>query len=150
MFVRRQWGLKVEFDFSDGPRQAALPASDAAPAPAKGTTEQPPTSSAPRPVPEPLTCPKCGHGRIIEGKRGFGCNRFREGCDFVVWKEISGKRLTEKQIYSLIGKGKTGLLKGFKSKSGKKFEARLRLDPQWRVAFEFPRQKQGSSGSEKR
>jgi len=68
----------------------------------------------------------------------------------VVWKGIGGKRLAEKQVRALIGKGRTGLLKGFKSKSGKKFDARLRLDPQWRVAFEFPRQKQGSSGSEKR
>jgi DNA topoisomerase-3 len=50
----------------------------------------------------------------------------------------------------LIGKGKTGLLKGFKSKSRKKFDARLRLDPQWRVAFEFPQRKQGSVGSEQR
>jgi DNA topoisomerase-3 len=68
----------------------------------------------------------------------------------VVWKEIGGKRLSEKQVHALIGKGKTGLLKGFKSKPGKKFDARLRLDRQWRLAFEFPRQKQGSSGSEKR
>jgi DNA topoisomerase-3 len=66
-----------------------------------------------------------------------------------VWKEIGGKRLTEKQIHALIGKGKTGLLKGFKSKSGKKFEARLHLDPQWKVAFEFPRCKPGSMGREK-
>jgi len=141
-------GLKVEFDFSDGPRQ--LPASDAAPAPAEGATEQPPVSTAARPAPEPLTCPKCGQGCIIEGKRGFGCNRFREGCDFVVWKEISGKRLTEKQVHALIGKGKTGLLKGFKSKSGKKFDARLRLDPRWRVVFAFPERNSGSIGREKK
>jgi DNA topoisomerase-3 len=49
----------------------------------------------------------------------------------------------------LIGKGKTGLLKGFKSKSGKKFDARLRLDPQWRAVFEFPERKPGSMGREK-
>ena len=58
-----------------------------------------------------------------------------------MWKGIGGKRLTEKQVRALIGKGKTGLLKGFKSKSGKKFDARLRLDPQWQVTFEFPQQK---------
>ena len=59
-------------------------------------------SSEPRPA--PLVCPKCGQGRIIEGRRGFGCSRYREGCDFVVWKEISGKRLTEKQIHALVSK----------------------------------------------
>jgi DNA topoisomerase IA len=114
-----------------------------------GSAEQTPISTAARTASEPLTCPKCGQGRIIEGKRGFGCNRFREGCDFVVWKEIGGKRLTEKQVHALIGKGKTGLLKGFKSKSGKKFDARLRLNPQWRVAFEFPQRNQGSIDSKK-
>jgi DNA topoisomerase-3 len=142
-------GLKVEFDFSDGPRQATVPGSDRAPDPAEGTTDQLPASAAARPASEPLTCPKCGQGRIIEGRRGFGCHRFREGCDFVVWKEFGGKRLTEKQIHALIGKGKTGLLKGFRGKSGKKFDARLRLDPQWQVAFEFPERKPGSIGREK-
>ena len=67
----------------------------------------------------------------------------------MVWKEFGGKRLTEKQIHALIGKGKTGLLKGFRSKSGKKFDARLLLDPQWQVAFEFPERKPGSMDREK-
>ena len=135
-------GLKVEFDFSDGPRASTVPGSDTAPGVGRGYDKGTPCAPADaRPAPEPLTCPKCGQGRIIEGRRGFGCNRYREGCDFVVWKEIGGKRLTEKQIHALIDKGKTGLLKGFRSKSGKKFDARLRLDPQWQVAFEFPQQK---------
>ena len=95
-----------------------------------------------RSAPEQLTCPKCGQGRIIEGRRGHGWNRFREGCDFVVWKEISGKRLTEKQVHALIIKGKTRLIKGFKGRSGGKFNARLRLDSQWKVVFEFPERKQ--------
>ncbi len=84
-----------------------------------------------------LTCPKCGQGHIIEGKRGRGCNRYREGCDFVVWNEIAGKKLTEKQVQTLIGKGRTGLIKGFTSRAGNKFAARLRLDDVWKVVFEF-------------
>ena len=134
-------GLKVEFDFADGSRQVTVPGSDTAPASVEATKEERLVPADARPAPEPLICPKCGQGRIIEGQRGFGCNRYREGCDFVVWKVIGGKRLTEKQIHALIDKRKTGLLKGFRSKSGKKFDARLRLDPQWQVAFEFPQQK---------
>ena len=61
-----------------------------------------------------------------------------------MWKEISGKRLTEKQLHALVGKGRTGLIKGFKGQSGEKFDARLRLDPQWKVVFEFPSSKQSS------
>ena len=108
--------------------------------------EQAATPSEERPVLDPLTCPKCGQGRIIEGRRGFGCNRYREGCDFVVWKELSGKRLTEKQIRALIGKGKTRLIKGFKGRSGSKFDARLRLDEQRQVVFDFPERKRSSTG----
>ena len=85
-----------------------------------------------------LTCPKCQQGQIIEGQRGFGCNRYREGCDFVVWKEMAGKKLTEKQIHTLIAKGKTGVIKGFKSKKGNKFDARLKLGPECKAAFDFP------------
>ena len=84
-----------------------------------------------------MTCPKCGVGQMIEGKKGRGCNRYREGCQFVVWHEIAGKKLTEKQMATLIGKGRTGVIKGFKSRSGKAFAARLRLDEGFQVIFEF-------------
>jgi DNA topoisomerase-3 len=53
----------------------------------------------------------------------------------VVWKEISGKRLTEKQIHALIGKRKTPLIRGFKGPSGGNFSARLRLNSQWKVVL---------------
>jgi len=55
----------------------------------------------------------------------------------VARKEISGKQLTEKQVHVLIGKGRNRLIKGFIGRSGKKFDARLRLDEQWKVVFEF-------------
>jgi len=60
-----------------------------------------------------------------------------------VWKEIGGKRLTEKQVRALITQGKTRLIKGFEGRSGKKFDARLRLDEKWKMVFEFPERKQG-------
>jgi len=71
------------------------------------------------------TCPKCG-GEVIEGQKGFGCASWREGCRFVLWKtSICGKVLTPNQIRSLLKKGKTPLIKGFKSKSGNLFSAFL-------------------------
>jgi len=86
---------------------------------------------------EPMTCPRCSRGTIIEGKRGFGCNRYREGCHFVVWKEVAGKKLTPSQIRQLITKGKTRLIKGFTSPQGKRFDARLRLDSHREPEFEL-------------
>ncbi len=100
------------------------------------TQAPPPSSDAPTGA-APLTCPKCGQGQIVEGKRGFGCNRFREGCNFVVWKEVAKKTLTQKQIRTLIEKGKTGVIKGFTSKKGNTFETKLRLDDQWKTVFDF-------------
>ena len=85
----------------------------------------------------PLTCPKCGRGQIIAGRRGYGCERYREGCDFVVWKEVAGRELTATQIRELIATGRTGLIGGFTAASGVQLDARLRLDDQWRVVLDF-------------
>ena len=114
--------FKVEFDF------------DATPAPQSPPKNPPKTS--PSDKGQTLTCPKCGQGQIIEGRRGFGCNRYREGCNFVIWKEIAGKKLTQKQIETLIEKGSTRPLKGFKRKSGETFQARLKLASDWQVVLD--------------
>jgi len=85
------------------------------------------------------TCPKCG-GEVIEGQKGFGCASWREGCHFVLWKTpICGKVLTPNQIKSLLKKGKTPLIKGFKSKSGKSFAAYLIWEDsvEAKLKFEF-------------
>ena len=34
-------------------------------------------------------CPRCGRP-VIEGRRGFGCSGWREGCPFVLWREYRG------------------------------------------------------------
>ena len=84
-------------------------------------------------------CPKCG-GAIIEGQKGFGCSNWREGCYFVLWKTpICGKVLTLNQVKSLLKKGKTPLIKGFKSKSGKSFNAYLIWEnsSEAKLKFEF-------------
>ncbi len=127
--------FKVMFDFES---RAGKGATQRAPVPETPVPKAVmPQAPGPAAVLEVLTCPKCGLGQIIEGKKGRGCNRYREGCDFVVWYEMAGKKLTEKQITTLIGKGRTGVIKGFKSRSGNKFEARLRLDRDWKVVFDF-------------
>ena len=81
-------------------------------------------------------CPAC-RGNIIEGKKGFGCSKWKFGCKFVIWKQIASKKITETQVKQLVSNGKTDLLKGFKSKAGKPFNARLRLDTDNKVVFDF-------------
>jgi DNA topoisomerase-3 len=42
----------------------------------------PPAPSPPRVV-LGAACPSCGNGRIIQGRKALGCDRWREGCTFV-------------------------------------------------------------------
>lgn len=91
-------------------------------------------------------CPACG-GDIIEGKRGFGCSNWREelgGCRFVVWKEIAGRKISQKMLKTLLEGGTTPALK-FKSKEGREFSASLKLEQdeqegKWETKFVFSEQ----------
>ncbi len=82
-------------------------------------------------------CPKCHAGTVTAGRQGWGCSRWREGCDFVIWQTVAHKRLTEAQARALVAGKATGLLRGFRSKQGQPFAARLRLDGEARVVFQF-------------
>ena len=77
-------------------------------------------------------CPMCG-GELAITPRVIGCR----GCAFKLYPEISKKTLTSGQIETLLTKGKTGVLKGFKSGAGKPFDAALRLDAEGKVKLVF-------------
>ncbi|MCQ2452808.1 MAG: DNA topoisomerase, partial [Oscillospiraceae bacterium] len=48
--------------------------------------------------PKPLgPCPRCGKP-VVEGKNGYGCTGFREGCSFVVWKKAKSGMLSKQTI----------------------------------------------------
>ena len=84
------------------------------------------------------TCPTCHQGQIIAGKKAWGCSRWKEGCHFTIWKTVAGKTLTETQVKTLLEGKTTSVLKGFQSKAGKSFEARLKWDSQsGKVTFVF-------------
>ncbi len=89
------------------------------------------------------SCPVCHQGQILSGKKAWGCSRWKEGCTFTIWKTVAGKKLTEAQVKTLLAGKPTGLLKGFRSKSGKSFNARLQLDSTGKVAFVFENKKVG-------
>ncbi|POJ46723.1 DNA topoisomerase III [Klebsiella pneumoniae] len=80
-------------------------------------------------------CPSCSKEIIIRPK-GFFCS----GCEFKIWSEVSGKKLTQNQVETLIKKGKTGEIKGFTSnKTGKKFDAAIVLQDKTtgKLGFQF-------------
>ena len=80
-------------------------------------------------------CPLCG-ANVVEQKKSFSCSDWRQGCQFVIWKTIAGKRISERTAKTLLNNGHSSVLKGFKSKAGKPFNARLKLD-RGKVVFEF-------------
>ena len=87
-------------------------------------------------------CPLCG-GEILVTPFGYACaNRSRdgkEGCSFAIGK-IAEKDLTESNVRELLTTGKTGTIRGFKGKSGKKFDACLELvkeEGSAKIQFDF-------------
>ncbi len=86
-------------------------------------------------------CPKCG-SPVVETKKAYGCSAWKtKGCDFAIWKTVSGKRLSEAQARQLLTRRRTGQLKGFKSKAGKPYSAALKLDEDNRVKLDFERRR---------
>ena len=87
-------------------------------------------------------CPLCG-GDILVTPFGYACaNRSRdgkEGCSFAIGR-IAEKDLTESNVRELLTTGKTGTIRGFKGKSGKKFDACLELvkeEGSAKIQFDF-------------
>lgn len=68
---------------------------------------------------KPVVCPSCNKGHILKGKTAFGCNAFKDGCTFKIAFDQFGKKLTDKQIFTLIQKQKTPLIKGLVHNDGK-------------------------------
>ena len=67
-------------------------------------------------------CPCCSE-KLKENDSSLYC-----GCGFKLWKTTCGKTLTSEQIENIINSGDSGLIKGFKNKAGKKFDAHIIVD----------------------
>jgi DNA topoisomerase-3 len=74
-----------------------------------------------------LACPRCREGGLVAGKRGWGCSRWREGCAFVIWFEVAGRRISDAELGDLVSKGKTRRRK-WRATDGVAISARLTLD----------------------
>jgi DNA topoisomerase-3 len=91
-------------------------------------------------------CPRCGAetGEIIkENSRAYGCTSWKSreepGCGYVIWKRVAGRTITPEVARQLIANGRTNdVLSGFRSRAGKPFRARLVLNDEGKVEFDFP------------
>lgn len=72
-------------------------------------------------------CPKCNNAHLIKGNTAIGCSAFTQ-CGFKVPFVIWEKRLSEKQIATLVTKKKTTKIKGFSDAPDGKTEGYLAID----------------------
>ncbi len=79
---------------------------------------------------------------VKEEAKIYKCSKKEsEKNDFVIFKNMSGKKVTISQVKQLLIKGKTSLIKGFtSSRTGNKFDAYLVLENE-EVKYEFPSKK---------
>jgi len=77
-------------------------------------------------------CPKCG-GEVHENYKKFQC----QACDFGMWKIIAGRQLETEEANTLLSTREVGPLEGFRSKIGRPFAAKLKLNDAYEVQFDF-------------
>lgn len=84
-----------------------------------------------------MQCPVCDH-RLCKGTKNIFCSDYKNGCKFRIPYELCGKKLTANQIAMLISSQRTNIIKGFVGKSGKTFDASLKIDNNGNLEFVFP------------
>ena len=85
-------------------------------------------------------CPKCKVAGVRFYPKVVKCSD--ANCGLTVFRTISGKQLSDKQITDLLTNGKTPEIKGFKNKEGKPFNAPLKFDGDFRVVFDSKKKKE--------
>ena len=86
------------------------------------------------------SCPLCKNGKVVAGEKNWYCSRYKDGCSFTLWKNVSGAKLSDTDLQQLL-EGKTTRPKKMKSKAGKEFSARLKLLQNGKVDFIFDKKK---------
>jgi DNA topoisomerase-3 len=101
------------------------------------TAAEPPTSpafAAAETDAKPVgACPRCG-GAVTEGRPVYKC----AGCDFVIFKTMSGRAISRRLVTTLLRDRRTDPIKGFRSKrTGKEFSAGLEIREDGSVGLWF-------------
>ncbi|PVH26868.1 type IA DNA topoisomerase [Sphingobacterium corticibacter] len=96
------------------------------------------TSIARNNLPE-LVCPKCKSQQLIIRDKIVKCPE--QACNWVQFRNVCGVQIGIAEIESLVNKKKTSLIKGMKSKAGKKFDAYIVLNEDCNTSFEFEKNK---------
>ncbi len=85
-------------------------------------------------VTEAIPCPKCG-GALEVAPWGYVCPKAE--CGFRFGHTVAGKMLAHAEIKKLLAGETVGPVSGFKSKKGTEFSAKLSIDKDFNIQFEF-------------
>lgn len=92
------------------------------------------------------SCPLCGRELILTTRLARCSN---ESCGWKIWRTILGKTLSEEDISALANGESTKEIKSFRSKGGKYFNARLRLQENGEIEFIFKKREQNNRKEQK-
>ncbi|MGB4775490.1 MAG: DNA topoisomerase 3 [Daejeonella sp.] len=96
------------------------------------------TSIAQNSLPK-LVCPKCKNQSLIIRDKIVKCPD--EKCNWVQFRNVCEVQISIADVENLVNKGKTSLINGMKSKAGKKFDAYIVLNEDFKTSFEFAKNK---------
>ena len=80
-------------------------------------------------------CPMCGN-EVIKNRYAYGCRDY-QNCKFRISTQICGRWISKSNVEKLLSEGVTSNIEGFVSKNGKNFNAKLKLDEEKKVVFDF-------------
>jgi DNA topoisomerase III len=86
-----------------------------------------------------LICPKCKNQKLVIRDKLVKCSD--GNCNWVQFRNICGIQLSFLDLETLVTMGKTNLLKGMTSKSGKKFDAFIIMNEKGESIFTFSEKK---------
>ncbi|MED4455644.1 DNA topoisomerase [Metabacillus fastidiosus] len=87
-------------------------------------------------------CPLC-KANVISGKSYYLCENYKKTCDFILSPTLAEKQIPVGQIKKLLEKNLTDTIKGFKSKKGEEFSAKLSYNTEEKkLSFIFEKKKQ--------
>ena len=93
-------------------------------------------------------CPKCGTGRMQFYGKVVRCDNAE--CGLPVFRLKANRTLSDDEIKDLLTDGHTKLLKGFKSKQSKSFDAVVAFDGDYNTVFVFPERKSKATSAKRR
>ena len=80
-------------------------------------------------------CPMCGN-EVIKNRYAYGCRDY-QNCKFKINTSICNRVISKSNVIKLLSEGTTSQIEGFISKNGKEFNAKLKLDNENKVVFDF-------------